>query len=75
MASQCDLAGMQPEDIRIMELIRGVHNPALRTKFLEVKDPKIPDLLKIAANWQHAKDVNKSLETSTKAAKAAKAIS
>ena len=57
-----------------MELIRGVNNPALRTKFLEVKDPKIPDLLKVAANWQRAKDVNKSQETSTKAPKAAKSL-
>ena len=58
-----------------MELIKGVYNPALRTKLLEVKDPKILDLLKIAANWQYDKDVNKSLETSAKAPKAAKAIS
>ena len=56
MASEFDLAGMQPEDVRIMELIWGVQNPALRIKFLEVKDPKIPDLLKVAANWQRAKE-------------------
>ena len=72
LASQCDLIGMKTEDIEIMELIRNVHAPALRTKFLEVKDPKVPQLLQIAANWQRAKDVSKSMEESAniKAAKA-----
>ena len=51
LASQCDLIGMKTEDIEIMELIRNVHAPALRTKFLEVKDPKVPQLLQSAANW------------------------
>ena len=37
---------------QVMELIRNVHAPHLRTKFLEVKDPKVPALLQIAANWQ-----------------------
>ena len=62
LASQCNLVDMKTEDIEVMELIRNVHAPALRTKFLEVKDPKVPQLLQIAANWQRAKDVSKSME-------------
>ena len=59
-----------PDDIEVMELIRNVNAPQLRTKFLEVKDPKVPALLQIAANWQRAKDVTKSMEATAKAAKA-----
>ena len=70
LASQCDLVAMKTEDIEVIELIRNVHAPALRTKFLEVKDPKVSALLQIATNWQRAKDVSKSMEAATKAAKA-----
>ena len=71
LAGQCKLVDLKvPDNIEVMELIRNVHAPALRTKFLEVKDPKVPDLLQIAANWQRAKDVSKSMEAATKAAKA-----
>ena len=63
LASQCNLADLVvPDDFEVMELIRNVHAPQLRTKFLEVKDPKVPELLQIAANWQRAKDVSKSME-------------
>ena len=61
---------MKTEDIEVMELIRNVNAPQLRTKFLEVKDPKVPALLQIAANWQRAKDVSKNMEATAKAAKA-----
>ena len=61
---------MKTEDIEVMELIRNVHNAQLRTKLLEVKDPKVPALLAVAANWQRARDVEKNLALSAKAAKA-----
>ena len=61
---------MKTEDIEVMELIRNVNAPQLRTKFLEVKDPKVPALLQIAANWQRAKDVSKNMEATAKATKA-----
>lgn len=74
LASQCNLADLVvPDDIEVMELIRKVHAPQLRTKFLEVKDPKVPELLQIAANWQQAKDISKSMEEA--AVKAARATS
>ena len=62
LAGQCKLVDLKvPDDIEVMELIRNVNAPQLRTKFLEVKDPKVPALLQIAANWQRAKDVTKSM--------------
>ena len=70
LASQCDLVAMKTEDIEVMELIRNVNAPQLRTKFLEVKDPKVPAFLQIAANWQRAKDVSKNMEATAKEAKA-----
>ena len=74
LASQCKLVEFKvPDDIEVMELIRNVHAPQLRTKFLDVKDPKVPALLQIAANWQRDKDVSKTMDTTAKAAKAAKA--
>ena len=51
------------EEINLLELIRGVHNPNLKREFLKQKEPKLDDLLQIAKNWQRSSDVGRNLDT------------
>ena len=62
---ECNLADIKADDIRLLELIRGVNSPKLRQEFLRQKDPTLEDLLRIARNWQVADEVEKNLDTPT----------
>ena len=62
-ARECNLEAITAEDIRLLELIRGVHSFKLRQEFLRTKDPTLDGLLRIARNWQVAADVEKNMET------------
>ena len=48
--------GLESEDLDMHELIRGVSNNALHARHLEVKMPKVPDLVNKAHTWTQAKD-------------------
>ena len=47
--------------VRLIEAAAKKAEDALSEKLLEVKDPKVPALLAVAANWQRARDVEKNL--------------
>ena len=48
-AGECNLEDITADDIRLLELIRGVHSFKLRQEFL-TKDPTLDGLLRIARN-------------------------
>ena len=50
-ARECNLEDITADDIRLLELIRGVHSFKLRQEFLRTKDPTLDGLLRIARNW------------------------
>ena len=58
-ALECNLEDITADDIRLLELIRGVHSFKLRQEFLRTKDPTLDGLLRIARNWQVASKVKK----------------
>ena len=58
-ALECNLEDITADDIRLLELIRGVHSFKLRQEFLRTKDPTLDGLLTIARNWQVASKVKK----------------
>ena len=60
-ARECALATITADEIRMLELIRGVKSFKLRQEFLRQSDPTLEGLLKIAKNWQVADDVEKGL--------------
>ena len=62
---ECNLADIKADDIRLLELIRGVNSPKLRQEFLRQKDPTLEGLLRIARNWQVADEVEKNLDTAS----------
>ena len=64
-ARECNLEAITADDIRLLELIRGVHSFKLRQEFLRTKDPTLKGLLQIARNWQVATEVEKGMETSS----------
>ena len=62
-ARECNLEDITADDIRLLELIRGVHSVKLRQEFFRTKDPTLDGLLGIARNWQVASKVEKGMET------------
>ena len=62
--------GINAEDLDVLEILRGVHSHELRKKLLEVRNPKPNELIKIARNWQHGKDMEKLFESTARGAKA-----
>ena len=60
-ARECALDTITADEIRMLELIRGVKSFKLRQEFLRQSDPTLDGLLKIAKNWQVADDVEKGL--------------
>ena len=70
-ARECNLEDITADDIRLLELIRGVYSFKLRQEFL-TKDPTLDGLLRIARNWQVASEVEKGMETSSSSVDARK---
>ena len=58
-AGECNLEDITADDIRLLELIRGVHSFKLRHELLRTRDPTLDGLLRIARNWQVASKVKK----------------
>ena len=69
-ARECRLNEITPDEIAMLELIRGIDSQKLRQEFLRQKEPTLEGLLQIAKNWQRSNDVNKNLEATSKARKA-----
>ena len=67
----CQLTdGITAEDLDVLEILRGVHSGELRKELLKVRDPKPNELVKIARNWQHGKEMEKLCQSSARGAKA-----
>merc|ERR1712020_283052 len=62
--------GINAEDLDVLEILRGVHSHELRKKLLEVRNPKPNELVKIARNWQHGKEMEKLFQSTARGAKA-----
>ena len=69
-ARECRLNEITPDEIAMLELIRGIDSQKLRQEFLRQKEPTLEGLLQIAKNWQRSNDVNNNLEATTEARKA-----
>ena len=50
-ARECQLDTITVDDLRLLELIRGMHLFKLRQEFLRTKDQTLDGLLQIARNW------------------------
>ena len=61
-AWECNLKAITADDIRLLELMRGVYSSKLAQEFLRQKDPTLDGLLRIARNWQVADEVEKKME-------------
>ena len=67
----CELLnGITAEDLDVLEILRGVHSGELRKELLKVRNPKPNELVKIARNWQHGKEMKKLFQSTTRGAKA-----
>ena len=64
---ECELDKITIDDIRLLELIRGVRDPKLKEEFLKKKKPMLNKLLEIAGLWQTASHVGKEMDDSVSA--------
>ena len=64
------LNGITTDDLDVLEIMRGVHSNELRKELLKVRTPKPNELVKIARNWQHGKEMEKLFQSTTRGAKA-----
>ena len=51
---ECSHTDMTPNDWLQLELLRNVYDSELQRKLLEVREPKLEELIKIATLWQQA---------------------
>merc|ERR1712074_162199 len=67
----CQLTtGITAEDLDVLEILRGVHSGELRKELLKVRNPKPNELVKVARNWQHGKEMEKLFQSTARGAKA-----
>ena len=59
---ECELHKIKLEDIRLLELIRGVRDSKLKEEFLKQKEPTLNQLLEIAGRWHTAAHVGKEMD-------------
>ena len=64
-AREAQFEAITADDIRLLELIRGVHSFKLRQEFLRTKDLTLHGLLQIPRNWHVATEVEKDMDTSS----------
>ena len=62
MARNCDLDKVNMEDMMLLGLMTGIHDPKLKEEFLRVEDPTTEKLVKIAESWQSAEKNMKQLD-------------
>ena len=58
---ECSHTDMTPNDWLQLELLRNVYDSKLQRKLLEVREPKLEELLKIATLWQQADSAQTSI--------------
>ena len=58
---ECSHTDMAPNDWLQLELLRNVYDSKLQRKLLEVREPKLEELLKIATLWQQADSAQTSI--------------
>ena len=62
MARNCELDKVNMEDMMLLGLMTGIHDPKLKEEFLRVEDPTTEKLVKIAESWQSAEKNMKQLD-------------
>ena len=71
MKEACQLLNcIASDDLDTLELLCRVHSNELRRKLLKVQNPTPSELVKIARNWHHGKEMEKLFQTTTCGAKA-----
>ena len=53
-AQECEFEKMKKEDMLLLGLMMGVHDPKLKEEFQRQRDPTVDALVAIAENWQYA---------------------
>jgi hypothetical protein len=64
---EADLPTMNPEDLYVMRLIAGAHDPKLREKFLREANPTREILLRVAREHERATVANKHIDAAESA--------
>ena len=62
-AKGCSWDDVTPDDIMMLELVRGFRDPILRERLLQVKNPTIDGLIGIANSWPLTLDGQGILDT------------
>ena len=60
-ARECELDKITQEDMMVLSLITGVHDPRLKEKFLRQDNPTTETLVKIAESWQRAEKISRDM--------------
>lgn len=60
-STECQLETIKKEDMMLLELIPGVHDPKLWEEFLRQKDPILINLVALTERWQMASDVQRDM--------------
>ena len=60
-ARECELDKITQEDMMVLSLITGVHDPRLKEKFLRQENPTTETLVKIAESWQRAEQFSRDM--------------
>ena len=61
-AKECELGTITEEDMMVLSLMTGVHDPRLKEKFLRQENPTTETLVKIAESWQRAERLSREME-------------
>ena len=61
-AKECELGTITEEDMMVLSLMTGVHDPRLKEKFLRQENPTTETLVKIAESWQRAEQLSREME-------------
>ena len=64
------LNSIRADDLNVFEILHGVHSNELRKELLKVQTLKPSELVRIARNWQHGKEMEKLFQSTTRGAKA-----
>ena len=60
-AKECQLGTITEEDMMVLSLMTGVHDPRLKEQFLRQENPTTETLVKIAESWQRAERLSRDM--------------
>ena len=58
---ECELDRITKEDMMLLSLMTGVHDPRLKEQFLRQENPTTEALVKIAESWQRAERISRDM--------------